>query len=152
MSLGTTACLQIAYPLREVLDAVFLAARGVPAADGDEERRRSALLRHGADSAMGMGGAATMLGMILMLSSIDDVSAVPRRMALCLASMFYGLLLSEGFFMPLSRRVQRPDLRLSVGGDGGGSRRFLIGLGAGGGAVTGLFVILYALSAALNRG
>lgn len=148
---GTGACLQIAYPMREVAAAVFHVVLGSPAGDQDEARRWSAILRHAADSAMGVGGVVTILGFILMLNTIDDVSAVPRRMALLLVSLFYGLLLSEAFFMPLARRVRGPDLRLSLPpAGGGGRRRFLVGLGAGGGTVTCFFVVLYTLSASLN--
>ena len=37
------------------------------------------------------GIIGTVMGMVLMLNSIEDVKAVPRRMALALAAAFYGL-------------------------------------------------------------
>lgn len=148
---GTALCLSIPYPFGEVLRAVFRTARGVPAGDEEEARRWGEILRHGADSALGMGGAATMLGMILMLASIEDVSFVPRRMALSLTGVFYGLLLSEAFFVPLSRRVRGPDLSLRLPPPGGSQRRLLVGLGSGGSALLSIFVILHSLSAALNK-
>lgn len=148
---GTAFCLNIAYPFGELLRAVFRTACATPAGDDEEARRWGEILRHGADSAMGMGGAATMLGVILMLASIDDVAAVPRRLALALTGVFYGLLLSEAFFVPLARRVRGPDLTLRFPAPGGGRRRLLVGLGSGGGALLSLFVILYSLSASLNR-
>lgn len=142
VSFGTAACLQVAYPFREVLRAFLMSALARPAEEEDEARRWSAILRHAADSAMGMGGAGALLGMILMLSGIDDVAAVPRRMALLLVSVFYGMLLSEALFMPLARRVRGPSLTLCLPpGDGGGRRRYVVGLGAGGGAVLGFFVV-----------
>lgn len=146
---GTIFCLNVAYPLGDVLRAVVRTARGLPAGDEDEARRWGDILRHGADSAMGMGGAATLLGMILMLTSIDDISAVPRRMALSLTAIFYGLMLSEAFFVPLARRVRSPDLTLKLPSPGGGKRRLLVGLGSVGSAVLSFFVILYSLSSAL---
>lgn len=148
---GTLFCLNVAYPLGEVLRAVVRTARGLPAGDEDEARRWGEILRHGADSAMGMGGAATLLGMILMLTSIDDVSSVPRRMALALVAMFYGLMLSEAFFVPLGRRVRGPDLSLRLPSPGGGQRRFLGGMGASGGSMLSFFVVLYAVSTCLHR-
>ena len=146
---GTLFCLSVAFPAVDIWRAVTRAAAGTPAGDEDEARRWGEILRHGADSAVGMGGIATLLGVILMLASIEDVSAIPRRMALAMTAIFYGLVLSEAFFVPLSRRVRGPDLCLRIPSPGGGQRRLLIGLGSGGSAVLSLFVILYALSARL---
>lgn len=148
---GTLCCLSVAYPACAVWRAVVRTARGLPAGDEEEARLWGEVLRHGADSAMGMGGAATILGLILMLSSIDDVSAVPRRMALSLSAIFYGLVLSEAFFAPLARRVRGPDLTLRIPSPGGGQRRLLVGLGSAGSAALSFFIILYALSAAVAK-
>ena len=49
----------------------------------------------------------TVLGMIMMLSSIDDVSAVPRRMALALAAAFYGLGSGYLLFLPMGGKLRR---------------------------------------------
>lgn len=148
---GTAACLAVAYPPAEVWDAVWSSILGRPA-DGEEAERSGSILRFGADCAMGMGGVATLLGTILMLASIEDVSAVPRRMALSLAAGFYGLVLSEAFFMPLCRRILRrpPGHRLVLVDTG--ARRFLVALVVIGGGLMQFFIILYALSAALNKG
>lgn len=143
---GTLCCLAVAYPAGTVSRAVVRTARGLAAGDEEEARLWGEVLRHGADSAMGMGGAATLLGMILMLSSIDDVSSIPRRFALSLVAMFYGLLLSESFFAPLARRVRGPDLTLKLPSPGG-QRRLLVGLGSVGSAFLSFFLVLYALSA-----
>lgn len=148
---GALLCLTAAHPAGEVWRAVSRAAAGAAAGDEDEARRWGEILRHGADAAVGMGGVATLLGMILMLSSIDDVSAVPRRMALSLTASFYGLLLSEAVLIPLSRRVRGPDLTLRFPPPGGGQRRLLVGAGSVGSSVLAFFVILYALSAALAK-
>lgn len=148
---GTSLCLGVSFPMGEAWRAVAAAVAGRPAADEDEARRWGEILRHGADSAVGMGGLATLLGMILMLTSIDDVSAVPRRMALALTALFYGLTLSEAFFIPLSRRVRGPDLTLKLPPPSGGQRRLIVGLGAGGGTLLSFFVLLYAVCAPLTR-
>lgn len=52
------------------------------------------------------GIIGTVLGMILMLNSIDDVSAVPRRMAMALAAAFYGLGSGYLIFLPLSGKLK----------------------------------------------
>jgi flagellar motor component MotA len=148
---GTLLCLGVSFPMGEAWRAVVCSAAARPAGDEEEARRWGEILRHGADSAVGMGGLATLLGMILMLSSIDDVSAVPRRMALALTAMFYGLTLSEAFFIPLARRVRGPDLTLRLPPPGGGQRRLVVGLGAAGGTLLSFFVLLYAVCAPLTR-
>ncbi|MEK7743847.1 MAG: MotA/TolQ/ExbB proton channel family protein, partial [Elusimicrobiota bacterium] len=53
------------------------------------------------------GIIGTVLGMILMLNSIDDVSAVPRRMALALAAAFYGLGSGYLIFLPMGGKLRR---------------------------------------------
>ncbi len=53
------------------------------------------------------GIIGTVLGMILMLSSIDDVAAVPRRMALCLAAAFYGMGFGYLVFVPMAGKLKR---------------------------------------------
>ncbi len=109
---GTLCCLAIAYPAESVVRAVVRTARGLPAGDEEEARSWGEILRHGGDSAAAMGWVATLLGIILLLSDVEDVYAVPRRIALALAALFDGLLLSKAFFAPLSRRVRGPDLTL----------------------------------------
>jgi chemotaxis protein MotA len=53
------------------------------------------------------GIIGTVLGMILMLSSIEDVAAVPRRMALALAAAFYGLGSGYLIFLPMGGKLRR---------------------------------------------
>ncbi|MBI4424545.1 MAG: MotA/TolQ/ExbB proton channel family protein [Elusimicrobia bacterium] len=53
------------------------------------------------------GIIGTVLGMIMMLSSIEDVSAVPRRMALALAAAFYGLGAGYLLFLPMGGKLRR---------------------------------------------
>ncbi|OGS40246.1 MAG: hypothetical protein A2506_12125, partial [Elusimicrobia bacterium RIFOXYD12_FULL_66_9] len=52
------------------------------------------------------GIIGTVLGMIMMLSSIDDVSAVPRRMALALSAAFYGLGSGYLIFLPMGGKLR----------------------------------------------
>jgi chemotaxis protein MotA len=53
------------------------------------------------------GIIGTVLGMIMMLSSIDDVAAVPKRMALALAAAFFGLASGYLIFLPMSGKLRR---------------------------------------------
>jgi chemotaxis protein MotA len=53
------------------------------------------------------GIIGTVLGMIMMLSSIEDVAAVPRRMALALAAAFYGLGAGYLLFLPMGGKLRR---------------------------------------------
>lgn len=53
------------------------------------------------------GIIGTVLGMIMMLSSIEDVSAVPRRMALALAAAFFGLGSGYLIFLPMGGKLRR---------------------------------------------
>jgi len=52
------------------------------------------------------GIIGTVLGMIMMLSSIDDVAQVPRRMALALAAAFYGLGAGYWLFLPMAGKLK----------------------------------------------
>ncbi|MBI5594485.1 MAG: MotA/TolQ/ExbB proton channel family protein [Elusimicrobia bacterium] len=53
------------------------------------------------------GIIGTVLGMVLMLNSIDDVSQVPRRMALALSAAFYGLGSGYLLFLPMGGKLRR---------------------------------------------
>jgi chemotaxis protein MotA len=53
------------------------------------------------------GIIGTVLGMILMLSSISNVEEVPRRMALCLAAAFFGLGSGYMLFLPMAGKLRR---------------------------------------------
>jgi chemotaxis protein MotA len=61
------------------------------------------------------GIIGTVLGMIMMLSSIEDVAAVPRRMALALAAAFYGMGSGYWLFLPMAGKLKhRSDEELFV--------------------------------------
>jgi chemotaxis protein MotA len=53
------------------------------------------------------GIIGTVLGMIMMLANISDVSAVPRRMALALAAAFFGLGSGYLLFLPMGGKLRR---------------------------------------------
>lgn len=92
--------------------------------------------------ALMLGGITTLVGMILMLNSIDDVAAVPRRLALCLTGLFYGIILSEVMLAPLQSKYA------STGLDTRGGMSIVSVVGAT--AMFSFMTILYALSACLD--
>jgi chemotaxis protein MotA len=53
------------------------------------------------------GIIGTILGMIMMMSTLDDVAQVPRRMALCLAAAFFGLGSGYMIFLPMAGKLRR---------------------------------------------
>jgi len=53
------------------------------------------------------GIIGTVLGMILILSSVSDVAEVPRRMAFALASAFFGLGTGYLLFLPMAGKLRR---------------------------------------------
>jgi chemotaxis protein MotA len=53
------------------------------------------------------GIIGTVLGMILILHSVEDVAAIPRRMALALASAFFGLGAGYLLFLPMAGKLRR---------------------------------------------
>src|SRR5438477_13216468 len=53
------------------------------------------------------GIIGTILGMIMMMNSLDDVAQVPRRMALCLSAAFMGLGSGYLIFLPMAGKLRR---------------------------------------------
>ncbi|MEA3306162.1 MAG: MotA/TolQ/ExbB proton channel family protein [Elusimicrobiota bacterium] len=53
------------------------------------------------------GIIGTVLAMILMLNSIEDVAQVPKKMALALAAAFYGMGLGYWLFLPMAGKLKR---------------------------------------------
>ncbi|OGF48070.1 MAG: hypothetical protein A2231_10305 [Candidatus Firestonebacteria bacterium RIFOXYA2_FULL_40_8] len=54
-----------------------------------------------------LGIIGTVLGMILMLRTLEDAAEVPRRMALALAAAFYGLGAGYMIFLPIAGKLKR---------------------------------------------
>jgi chemotaxis protein MotA len=53
------------------------------------------------------GIIGTILGMILMMSTLEDVAQVPRRMALALSAAFFGLGSGYLIFLPIAGKLRR---------------------------------------------
>ncbi|MFH1825404.1 MAG: MotA/TolQ/ExbB proton channel family protein [Candidatus Firestonebacteria bacterium] len=54
-----------------------------------------------------LGIIGTVLGMILMLRTIDNPTEVPKKMALALAAAFYGLGAGYLLFLPMAGKLRR---------------------------------------------
>ncbi|MEA3499747.1 MAG: MotA/TolQ/ExbB proton channel family protein [Candidatus Marinimicrobia bacterium] len=52
------------------------------------------------------GMAGTVIGLISMLSKIDNPSAIPAAMGLALITTLYGLILAALFFIPISGKIR----------------------------------------------
>jgi chemotaxis protein MotA len=55
--------------------------------------------------AMGMIG--TLIGLIFMLQSLDDPSSIGPKMSIALVTTFYGALLANLLFIPLSEKLKK---------------------------------------------
>ena len=71
------------------------------------ESRMISILRKSAEIAPAMGLMGTLIGLVQMLSSLDDVSKIGPAMALSLLTTFYGTLLAYVFFFPLASKIER---------------------------------------------
>ena len=54
-----------------------------------------------------LGIIGTVMGMMLMLATIDDIAAVPRKMATALAAAFFGLGMGYLAFLPMGGKLKR---------------------------------------------
>ena len=63
------------------------------------------MLAYAADSAIVMGYFGTLLGIMLLLSGVEDLVAVPRRIALALDALFFAVILSRLVFRPLAENA-----------------------------------------------
>lgn len=64
-----------------------------------------AVLNAGAGYAPAFGMAGTLIGLIAMLVSLEDVSTLGPSMSVALVTTFYGVLLANLFFSPLARNL-----------------------------------------------
>ncbi|MBI5624000.1 MAG: hypothetical protein HY924_09495 [Elusimicrobia bacterium] len=103
----------ISHPFRDILRAMWLGLCHGQMSEAEAGRTRS-VLEAAADAAVSAGVVATLLGTILVLSGVEELLQVPRRLALALTALFYGVLLSKCVLAPLARRLpvrplSRPD-------------------------------------------
>ena len=52
------------------------------------------------------GWVGVLIGLVLMLSHMDDPAAIGPAMAICLLTAFYGILIGYFFFLPIGTKLQ----------------------------------------------
>ncbi len=67
----------------------------------------SNLFRTMATLAPGFGLVGTLIGLIIMLTRLQDISKVAPSMATAMTATFYGVILANLFFLPLSVKISR---------------------------------------------
>jgi len=67
--------------------------------------RTAGAAEYAAHCAVAAGVLGTLLGLIMMLSDVVDFTEVPKRTALSLNALFFGLTLSRAILLPRSRRA-----------------------------------------------
>jgi len=76
------------------------------AAIEEEENVSPIVLKAMASYSPAFGMVGTLIGLINMLSSLDDMATIGPSMATALITTFYGVLMANLIFMPLSRKIQ----------------------------------------------
>jgi chemotaxis protein MotA len=65
------------------------------------------ILRKAAEIAPAMGLIGTLIGLVQMLGTINDVSKIGSAMALAILTTFYGAVLAYVIFFPLASKLER---------------------------------------------
>jgi chemotaxis protein MotA len=71
------------------------------------EQSDSNLFRTMASLAPGFGLVGTLIGLIIMLMHLEDVAKVAPSMATAMTATFYGVILANLIFLPLSVKISR---------------------------------------------
>lgn len=74
--------------------------------NADRHMRAVAFLRRAGDVAPAMGLIGTLIGLIKMLGSLNDPSAIGPAMAVALLTTFYGALMAHLIFIPLAAKTE----------------------------------------------
>ena len=67
----------------------------------------SGILESMGNFAPAMGMLGTLVGLIFMLQSLDDPSSIGPKMSIALVTTFYGALLANLLFIPLSEKLKK---------------------------------------------
>lgn len=73
----------------------------------DRHRRGAGIIRKAADVAPAMGLIGTLVGLVQMLTKLQDPSSIGPNMAIALLTTFYGAILSTVFLSPLASKLER---------------------------------------------
>ncbi len=69
--------------------------------------KSTSVLRRAAEFAPAMGLIGTLIGLVQMLSNLQDPSTIGPAMAVALLTTFYGAVLANMVFMPLANKLER---------------------------------------------
>jgi len=72
-----------------------------------KQERSANVLRKAAETAPAMGLIGTLIGLIQMLSNLEDPTSIGPAMALALLTTFYGAILAYMVFSPLASKLER---------------------------------------------
>lgn len=67
----------------------------------------TSILRKSAEIAPAMGLIGTLIGLVQMLASLDDPSAIGPAMAVALLTTMYGAIMANMFFNPMATKLER---------------------------------------------
>lgn len=70
-------------------------------------QKSAGVLRKAAEYSPAMGLIGTLIGLVQMLGSLDDPSAIGPSMAVALLTTFYGAVLANMVFSPLAAKLER---------------------------------------------
>ncbi len=119
---GALSLIEISRSLgqsRFLNQAIQLAADGMPVEeieqilsterDSTHQRhvRAAGILRRAGDVAPAMGLIGTLVGLVQMLSNLDDPATIGPSMAVALLTTFYGAILANMLFHPLAAKLER---------------------------------------------
>lgn len=87
--------------------AIKDALRDQAQAQEHNEHRAAAVLRRASEIAPGMGLIGTLVGLVQMLSQLDDPASIGPAMAVALLTTFYGAVLGTVILGPLASKLER---------------------------------------------
>ena len=73
----------------------------------ERQRKAAAVLRRASEVAPGMGLIGTLIGLVQMLSQLDNPSTIGPAMAIALITTFYGAMMGTMVLAPLASKVER---------------------------------------------
>jgi chemotaxis protein MotA len=73
----------------------------------ERHMRSAGILRKAAELAPAMGLIGTLIGLVQMLGNLDDPSSIGPGLAVALLTTFYGAVLANMVFAPLSAKLER---------------------------------------------
>ena len=73
----------------------------------DQQNTVIKLLRKAAEVAPAFGLIGTLIGLVQMLSNIEDISVIGKGMSIALLTTFYGAILAYMFLIPIATKIER---------------------------------------------